>query len=61
MVRPVLRERLDTNSDRRSSTLDLISNPRVSVQPVVSDTIATAGIVSPMLASAEPSARFRLV
>ena len=42
-------------------TVDLMSRPSVSVQPVASETMATAGIVSPMLASAEPSARFRLV
>ncbi|OQC07353.1 MAG: hypothetical protein BWX79_01901 [Alphaproteobacteria bacterium ADurb.Bin100] len=41
--------------------MDFGSMPSVSVQPVASATMATAGIVSPMLASAEPMARFRLV
>ena len=39
----------------------LAGRPRVSGSPSSIDTTATAGTVSPMLASAEPSARFRLV
>jgi uncharacterized membrane protein len=35
--------------------------PRVSVHPLNKEMIATAGIVKPMLASAEPSVRLRLV
>ena len=53
VVRPVPSEIAVTNRDSSSRTVDLMSMPSVSVTPVASDTMATAGMVSPMLASAE--------
>ena len=50
-----------TNRVSSSRTVDLPSIPSVSVQPLAIDTRATAGIVRPIVASAEPRARFRLV
>jgi hypothetical protein len=47
--------------DSICSTVDLASIPSDSGSPVDSDTSATAGMVMPMPARAEPSARFRLV
>ena len=61
MVRPVPSDSVATNRVSSSSTVDLPSIPSISVQPLAIDTMATAGIVRPIVASAEPSARFRLV
>ena len=44
-----------------SSTIDLLSSPSVIGIAIAIDRAATAGIVSPMVASAEPKARFKLV
>ena len=49
VVRPVLSEKPATMKDNISSTVDLTSSPSDKVQPVASDTTATAGIVRPML------------
>ena len=61
LVRPVPNDNMIVKSDRISSTMDLVSIPSVTGKPEKTDTIATAGIVKPILASAEPSARLRLV
>jgi hypothetical protein len=56
VVRPVLSEKAATSSDSTSSHRRLDCRcPESSVQPVARETMATAGIVNPMLASAEPS------
>lgn len=61
LVRPVARESIMVNCARTNSTIAFISMPNVIFIPVMIDTAATAGIVSPMLASADPKARLRLV
>jgi hypothetical protein len=61
VVRPVPSDSVATMMDSSSSTVDLTSIPSDKVQPVASETMATAGMVRPMLASADPSARLRLV
>ena len=43
VVRPVPSDSVATSSDRINSTVDFGSMPRVKVQPVASETIATAG------------------
>lgn len=60
-VLPVPKEIMIVNNANNSNTIDLASIPRVMVNPVKIETIATAGMVSPILARAEPSARLRLV
>ena len=61
VVRPVPNDNILVNSDKISNSVDFVSIPSVTENPVITDTIATAGIVRPMLASAEPRARLRLV
>ena len=61
VVRPVPKDSVATSSDSISKIDALASSPSVSVQPVLMETMATAGMVRPMLASAEPRARLRLV
>jgi len=58
---PVPSDSAVMKSESISSTIERASSPSVRDHPVASDTMATAGMVRPMLASAEPSARFRLV
>ena len=55
-VRPVSNEIAFTNKANINNTVDFISIPSVSVQPVIKEKIATAGIVKPMVANAEPKA-----
>ena len=50
-----------TNSDRISSTVDMPSRPSASGQPMATASSDTVGMVRPMVAMAEPSARLRLV
>lgn len=61
VVRPVPKENEATSNDSKSNTVDFASIPRVRFHPLMSETSATAGIVKPILASAEPNARLRLV
>ena len=61
VVRPVPNVTTPAISVSASNTVSLGSSPSVSGTSSRMETTATAGIVSPMLASAEPSARFRLV
>ena len=49
------------NSDSIRSTVDLESMPSTSFEPITRDKRIMAGIVNPILARAEPNARFRLV
>ena len=51
----------DTSRVRASSTWSFELRPSARGVPSTIYTTATAGIVKPMLASAEPSARFMLV
>src|SRR5205814_847005 len=55
------REDVLMSSVTASSAVPLASRPSASGNPMKIATAATAGMVRPMLASAEPSARFRLV
>ena len=48
-------------SDNKSKTVAFMSIPKVMVIPVTNATIATAGMVKPIQASAEPKAKFKLV
>ncbi len=61
VVRPVPQDSMMVNKDKTNSTFDFVSMPMVTGMPVIIDTIATAGMARPMLASAEPKARLRLV
>ena len=61
VVRPVPSESAQIKRDNMSSTVDFRSSPKVSVHPLIRATAATAGIVKPILASAEPNAKFKLV
>ena len=56
VVRPVPSDSEATINDSTNNTVDLVSIPSESVQPVANDTMATAGIVRPMLANADPRA-----
>lgn len=57
-VFPVASEIVMINSDNPRRTVDLMSIPNVIRIPLITDMIAMAGMLSPMLASAEPNARF---
>ncbi len=61
VVRPVPSDKDVTSNDNNNNTVDFASIPKVRLHPVIKDTNATAGMVKPMLANAEPSARLRLV
>ena len=60
VVLPVLRERMITNNDKRKSTVDPDPMPNDNGRSVYKETNDTVGMVSPMLASAEPRERLRL-
>jgi hypothetical protein len=60
LVRPVRNHSNIIKRDNRNNTVDFIPMPSVSGSPLDNETKATAGIVSPMLASAEPSDKFKL-
>ena len=61
VVLPVLNERMITNNDKRKSTVDPELMPRDKGKCVYNDTNETVGMVSPIVASAEPNERFRLL
>jgi len=61
MVLPVRSAMAVTNKDRINSTVDLASMPSTNSVCMYNESALTAGMVNPMLASADPSARFRLV
>lgn len=61
VVRPVPNDNMLVNKAKINNSVDFVSIPSVTENPVKTDTIATAGMVSPILASAEPRARLRLV
>ena len=61
VVLPVPNDSMIVNRARSNKSIDFVSIPSVTEKPANTDTIATAGMVSPMLANAEPSARFKLV
>ena len=60
-VRPVANDNEETNNASNNKIVDFISMPKINVQPMINDKTATAGIVKPMLAIAEPKAKFKLV
>jgi hypothetical protein len=60
VVLPVLRERMITNKDNRKSTVDPAPIPRDRGRLVYNETKETVGMVSPILARAEPRERLRL-
>lgn len=61
VTRPVLIDSEAINKDKINKTMDLLSSPRTRVISIAMATTATTGIVKPIVAKAEPSARFRLV
>src|SRR5450830_652855 len=61
VVLPVPRDSVVMMSESNNNTVDFASIPKLNCQPVINEIIATAGIVSPILANAEPSARLILV
>ena len=61
VVRPVASVTVPMNSVSTSNTSSSASSPSSSVRPDIREKAATAGIVRPMVAMAEPSARLRLV
>ena len=61
MVLPVRSAIAVMNRDNINSTVDFVSMPSTNSVCMYSDSTLTAGMVNPMLASAEPSARLRLV
>ncbi|CAA7197641.1 hypothetical protein CHRY9293_03714 [Chryseobacterium potabilaquae] len=61
LVLPVASETVIIKSDSPKSIVDLISIPNVILIPVITDIMATAGMLSPILAKAEAKARFNEV
>ena len=61
LVLPVASETVIIKRDSPKSIVDLISIPNVILIPVITDIMAIAGILSPILAKAEPKARFNEV
>jgi len=59
VVRSVLKLTLHMNSAKIKSTVSVSGSPRVSPLPVSRLAAATAGIVKPMVAQAEPIATFK--
>ena len=54
-----MRKELDTtNKDNTNKVMDLASKPNSSGQSITMATMATTGMVKPMLAMAEPMAKF---
>ncbi len=60
MVFPVRNDNDKINNDKINNTVDFTSIPRVRSKLKKIDTNATAGIVNPILANAEPNAKFKL-
>jgi len=60
VVLPMLRDKMIMSSDKKKRMVGTASIPSVIWLPVDSATIDTIGMVSPMLARAEPSERLRL-
>lgn len=61
LVRPVVKEMVIINKESPSRSIDFKSIPRVILKSPMTEAMATAGILSPILASADPKARLRLV
>ena len=61
LVRPVANDEDETKRANNTKMADFMSMPKIKVQPIINDKLATTGIVKPMLAMAEPSAKLRLV
>lgn len=57
LVFPVARETVMIKRERPSNTVDLISIPKVILISLMTEIIAMAGMLSPILARAEPNAR----
>ncbi len=60
LVLPVLSDNTSTNKHNKNNTVDFISMPMVKDKSAYSEIMATAGMVSPILASAEPRERLKL-
>ena len=60
VVLPVLSDNIITNNEVRNKTVDPELIPKERGRPVYNETIETAGMVKPMLASADPRDRFKL-
>ena len=61
VVLPVPKDSATVKSERMSRRVDFVSMPSVIVKPVKMETKATTGMVRPILANAEPKARFKLI
>ncbi|MNR22415.1 hypothetical protein D3C85_1393640 [compost metagenome] len=61
LVRPEPKETIMVNWANKSNTIDFVSIPKLMVRPDTSETIETAGMVRPIVASADPKAKFKLV
>ena len=61
LVCPLFRESITVKIDRASRIMDFIVKPRINGKSMMVQTITTVGILSPILANAEPSARLMLV
>lgn len=61
LVLPVAKDNIMVKRDSSKSTVAFMSMPKVMVIPVKIATMATAGMVKPILAKAEPKAKFKLV
>ena len=60
VVLPILRDSIIISRDKKKSILGTASIPSVIWLPVANATIDTMGMVSPILAKADPRERFRL-
>ena len=59
LVFPVAKEIVIINNDNPSKIVDLVSIPKLILIPVTTDVIAITGMLSPILAKAEPKAKFK--
>ena len=61
MVRPVASEIVIINKDNPNKSIDFKSIPSVILKSPITEATATAGMLRPILANADPKARLRLV
>ena len=61
VVRPLFSESITVKTERPRRTMDFLSKPKISGKSIIVEMIATVGMLSPILANAEPSARLMLV
>lgn len=61
LVRPVAKEIVIINKGNPNRSVDFISIPSVILKSAITEAVATAGMLRPILANADPKAKLRLV